>query len=169
MGYNICYSPYFEIYSYSLLVSGLVLVVAACYTLRKIYYGSKSTFAFGIISFTAFLGLIQLTHFVLNLIMKKQLTNEGAKTFCIYKILSQPTSEEKQVFKAYEYVNSLYYLMALQPWVFAMRYLESTINMQTQRRCVKVLIGLLRWTIIVVYCYIIVSALCKMIYYNEFQ
>ena len=65
----LCHAPGFQIYSYTLLVCGLVLIAAAVYTLRRIYHGSKSTFAYTIIFFTAFLGAIQLIHFVLNLFM----------------------------------------------------------------------------------------------------
>ena len=45
--------------------------------------------------------------------------------------------------------------MALQPWVFAMRYLESSIFLLSQRSYIKLLIGLVKWTIVAAYCAIV--------------
>jgi hypothetical protein len=57
----------------------------------------------------------------------------------------------------------MYYLMALQPWFFAMRYLESSTMMQSQNCILKVLIGLLRWTVVAVYCAILAWILINLL------
>lgn len=53
----------FQAYAYTSLVSGLIMIFTSCYSIEKIWQGSKSTFAYALLAFTMLDGVQNFSTF----------------------------------------------------------------------------------------------------------
>jgi len=51
------YHPFFPIIDFTMLISGVLMIIPACFALKKVREGSKNMFAYVLLSFTILLGI----------------------------------------------------------------------------------------------------------------
>ncbi len=126
-------------FSFANLVEALILIPASTFTLNKLYQGSKSNFAYLIITFTLANGICRLAYFFLYLYpnQKVQLPNGYATTINDY----------------------FFWLLSLQSWIFGIKYLWSGILCSDESTCLFLdCVKWLGWTGSL--CYVIFMITC---------
>ena len=124
------------------LVCGITLILASLATIWKINKGSKSTFAYVLMAFTLLWGIQDTCGFFIESIRRVVVVNGE-----VYYLESV---------RAIIIDNGCYMWTAIQTYIFAMKYLESSIQMSVRKpcctfKCINVMlwVGALGFTLIV--------------------
>ncbi len=105
------FHPSYPIRDLFLLICGVLMIIPACFALKKVHEGSKNQFAYVLLSFTILLGIAYVGEAFTDAYTKKVLLLDG-------------TNYLPNLY-AYETFYCLQYISALQGWIFGMCYLKS--------------------------------------------
>ena len=129
------YSP---ITTFTCLATGVIVISAASKTFYKIYHGSKSEFAYTLITFTMIDGVVNFANFFI----------------CAFPHTIYIGGQEKNVVNifAYQTTHYLYFLGTLQTWIFAMQYWNSATSCSLTTTLISAqTISLIKWSGIILY------------------
>jgi hypothetical protein len=129
------------------------MITASVIVLIRLHYGSRNQFALTLATFTLLLSFQEF---------------EGFLVFTFPRTIDQTIGPIVYLPNYYVSMagNYFYYLMALQTWMFAIRYLESALNCSQKPALNYDQIQFLKWTIIILYSGIILSfCICMLVLY----
>lgn len=138
MGHAFLTKPYYE---FTVFSTGLIMIVCAVFTCRKIYKGSQNTFAFTLIMFTLGYGVNAVADFFIHLFPFTYV--QDGETIHTPYIKPNATN------------FCFYYLLSLQSWIFLIKYLESSLIPISERN-----IRIILWSVTITYSAAIISIYC---------
>lgn len=125
--------------NYTRLICGVTMIIASLLTFRKIKNGSQSNFAYVLVAFTLLCGVQDTCRFFIESLRYPETAPDGSTIY----LLS---------FKAIVIDNGVYVWTALQTWIFAMKYLESSLQMSGGSiMCSPSWITCIMWTVIILF------------------
>ncbi len=127
--------------SFACLAESVVLFPTTSLTLKKLYQGSKSLFAYLLIAFTLGYGFSKLVYFINNLFPKGT--------------VQEPTG--------YVFITNyyFYFLLSLQCWIFGNKYLWSGVLCSQEATCLSLnCVKWMGWTGGLCYALLMISCWC---------
>jgi hypothetical protein len=118
------------ILNYSRLICGLLMIVVPVFCIFKIRRGSKSTFAYILVLFSMYQGTQDVIRFFVESLRTKYVDPEGQTIYILN-------------FRWTVILNAWYQYLAVQTWIFALKYLESSVRMSINKplctpKCIQV-------------------------------
>ena len=105
------------------ITAGFILMLAAPFSIRKIWQGSKSAFAYALLAFTFLEGFQFFIRFFILIIRHPIIV--GGETYYAVN------------FYAYETADFCDNIVSLQNWIFAINYLESALFCSLTDPCIS--------------------------------
>ncbi len=131
-------------YTYTCLLSAVIMISTSIYVIYKIHKGSKSTFAYLLMAFTLLDGAQNFTLFFFSA-HRRSIYLDGQTHYFINMYASQTAT-------------FCYYLVSLQSWIFGMKYLESAMFCSLTPPCItSLVIRYIKWAGISIYTFLMLA------------
>ena len=109
------------------------MIIAPIVTMRKIHQGSKSCFAYILVSFCMMQGFQDTTCYIFSSLRIEYTSESGNQYFLMS-------------YRSFVVNTACYQFLAVQTWIFAMKYLESSVKMSIQKPlCTERCINIVKW------------------------
>jgi hypothetical protein len=142
--------PYYPVTTYSQLCTGPLIILIAVYVIYRVHKGSQSKFVYTLMAFSIMIGAAYM-----GLAVSYSLCFSILWSSNIYHVAS---------LKFIVQMRSFYFITALQPFVFGMRYLQSATRCALSKPCATLkCIHYVTITVVVLYSIAIIGTMLVMV------